>query len=153
MSSDPLASVEREQSCTVVPLAQKSLTPSRTSGPNEGLDQQAVVYIHLSSTNSAVKWIIESFRVTFGRDSSASDVEIWLISRRPLLTRQKTNLVLFFLFIGTRVPDKQCSLADNLSADTLERSPPEPSAMPVRYAGAASEVRLPSGGRKDEYTG
>lgn len=153
MSSDPLASVEREQRCTVAPLAQESLTPSRTSGPNEGLEKQAVVYIHLRRANAAVKWIIESFMLTFGRDSPGRDVEIRLISRRPLLTRQKTNVVLFFLFIGTRVPDTQCSLADNLSADTLEHSPPEPSAMPVRYADATAEVRLPSGGRKDEYTG
>lgn len=63
---------------------------------------------------------------------------------------KETN-VLFCLFIDAR--DTQCSLADNLSADTLKCSTSQPSAIPAGHAGAAAEVRLPSGGREDEHTG
>ncbi|XP_044036470.1 dynein axonemal assembly factor 8 isoform X2 [Siniperca chuatsi] len=36
MCLDPLTSVEREQSCTLAPVAQESLSPSMASGPNGG---------------------------------------------------------------------------------------------------------------------
>lgn len=62
-------------------------------------------------------------------------------------------MVLFCLFIGTRVPDTQSSLADNLCADTLKCPTSQPSATPAGDAGAAAEVRLPSGGREDEHIG
>ncbi|GLD49175.1 uncharacterized protein AKAME5_000300400 [Lates japonicus] len=36
MCSDPLASAEREQNCTLAPVAQETLSPSNASRPNEG---------------------------------------------------------------------------------------------------------------------
>lgn len=38
MCSDPFASVEREQSCTLAPVARQTLTPSNVSAPRGGLD-------------------------------------------------------------------------------------------------------------------
>ena len=59
----------------------------------------------------------------------------------------------FCLFIGTRVPDTQSCLADNLCTDALKCPTAQSSVTPADDAGAAAEVGLPSGGRKDEHVG
>lgn len=61
--------------------------------------------------------------------------------------------IMFCLFTGTRVPDTQCCLADNLFVDTLKCSTTQSSAIPAGDAGPAAEVRLPSSGRGDEHIG
>lgn len=63
----------------------------------------------------------------------------------------KEQMFCFACLFGTR--DTQCSLADNLFADTRKRSTSQPSAITAGPAGAAAELRLPSGGREDEHTG
>lgn len=58
-----------------------------------------------------------------------------------------------WLVIGTRDSDKHSSVANNLSVATHKYLNTKPSNIPAGHAGAAVEVRLPSGGREVEHTG
>lgn len=57
-----------------------------------------------------------------------------------------------WLFIGTRDPDKHHSLANNMFVATHKCLNTQPSAISAGHAGAAVEVRLPSGGREVKHT-
>ncbi|KAM7371849.1 hypothetical protein PAMP_009058 [Pampus punctatissimus] len=53
LCSDSIASVVREKSCTLAPVAKAGLSPLMSSGPNGGLDKQTIYYMCSFKSNGA----------------------------------------------------------------------------------------------------